>query len=135
MTGFTEEEIVDQLETVSVLAVVAGVQVGGLIPDGHVRKITRLHIRGVVGTTIRIGLYQGDATDNFEDLVDSFEIVNGNPDHTESANQLQAPLFLIRPDETRPAQVPVDEVNDVLTIRRDVGADSQVTITFYDDRA
>lgn len=137
MTSIPDEQLSSILQTISVLvdATAVGIPLGDVIPTAHVRKITRIHVRESGATTIT--LFQGDVTDTLETTIDSFNIIAGNPDHVEKADKLSDPLIVIRPDEARVTAVPPavpDEVNNIVSLRRVAGADTQVTISFYDDR-
>lgn len=135
MSEFPEEFLSDQLETISVTATASGVQIGSPIESGKVRKITRIHVRGVIDESTQIGLYQGDETDPFETLVDSFLVLEGNPDFIDQTDDLRAPLIVIRPDGTRVDALPEDEINNIVSVRRDEEEDSVITLTFYDEKA
>lgn len=136
MSEFPEEVLSDLLRNATVItAAAAAIQLGDEIPDGHVRKITRIHVPSDLAPADReVNIFLGSTNDPAlaANQLDTIVVAGGNPDHNERTDNLRAPVYNVRPDET-PADD--DDVLDKIYIQRVGAIDVRVNITFYDERA
>ena len=134
MSEFPEEILSDQLRTVTAITTDANpLQLGDAIADGHVRKITRIHVPADPAPATReVEIYLGSTNNPTSQLIDNIVVISGNPDHHENAHSLRSPLKTVRPDETAAADA---DVLDKLYIQRVGATNVRVTIEFYDERA
>ncbi len=141
MSQFPSDFLKDIVQQASVItAGAAEVQLGPDIPEGHVRRITRIHVPGdPTPATRSVDLFRGSTNTPAATFIDNFTVISGNPDFEESTDDLQAPLMTIRQVTlgagTPPPVLPDADVENKLFIRRVGAVDARMTISFYDELA